>query len=164
MLWTYRPRGFKPRRTHFCRNFKQFAGDALHVKGRGSNIQHLNQLLQQCAIFGYSRSNRHCYLTRAFGADSRSYEHRDEDSIPFDKAASSLTSNAIHKICPGTLPESPPLGQPICGDETAFSFSIQLHRSFTRMIKKQSLNFQEVRNELILEMILKNICDLRSLI
>ena len=61
-------------------------------------------------------------IANAFLADNRSYEYCDEGSIPFDKAASSLTTNTIHKICPGTLPESTPLGQPICGDGTAFSF------------------------------------------
>ena len=61
-------------------------------------------------------------IVSAFGGDSRSYANCDEGSIPFHKAASSLTPNTIHKICPGTLPDSTPLGQPICGDGTSFSF------------------------------------------
>jgi len=46
----------------------------------------------------------------------------DEDSIPSSKSVSSLTPNSFHKICPPVLSESVSLGQPICGDGTAFSF------------------------------------------
>ena len=61
-------------------------------------------------------------IAGAFGDGERSYQYCDEGSTPFATAASSLTPNTIHKICPGTLPESTPLGQPICGDGTSFSF------------------------------------------
>ena len=46
----------------------------------------------------------------------------DEDSIPSTRDASSLAPNRFHKICPPFLPASKPLGQPICGDGTAYSF------------------------------------------
>jgi hypothetical protein len=99
-------------------------------------------------------------IASAFGADSsRSYEYCDEGSTPFDKAVSSLTPNTIHKICSGTLPESTPLGQTICGDGTAFSFFYGAPSQRYSNDKKIIIEFLG-GEELILEVILKNICDL----
>jgi len=50
------------------------------------------------------------------------YAACDNDSIPSSNSASSLDENKVHKICPPSLPDSEELGQPICGDGTAFSF------------------------------------------
>ena len=62
-------------------------------------------------------------LTNAWAEEQeRSYVNCDDGSIPFDTVPSTLAKNKIHQICPGTLPDSVPFGQPICGDGSAYSF------------------------------------------
>ena len=61
-------------------------------------------------------------LVISAGNSDESYASCDEYSTLSSKSASALTPNTFHKICPPVLPEDETLGQPICGDGTAFSF------------------------------------------